>query len=230
MKIAFPLVAALASASPCFADDLPKLDDTIQMFLESAKLRPDYQNYHSCTSTGKCQTIATSTRDPDPYHRVGRDTFLKPDGKDQITWCFQNVVGADTHSRLCQMSDPNGPYGQQVWTEAYFPALKFWKKIPVAPYLPACASWQMAKHSVDDAYADCVVKQDPEEAKAEQAEAERQAAEQRKIAGARAGIEQDCLSNNDPLSQAWRKIGIQQQICNNAAQSVANPLAVPRRN
>ena len=39
MKIAFPLIAALAAASPCLADDLPKIDVVIETLFVAAQRR-----------------------------------------------------------------------------------------------------------------------------------------------------------------------------------------------
>jgi hypothetical protein len=236
-KLLLAGVAALSvlTTSAAHPGDPPDPETTIEIFLEGAKRQPDFRQYHTCQPVNAgCQTIATSTRMhigrygyPEPE---GRDTFIRHDGDKQKTWCYQHLVGAGSHTRICQVPDPAAERGMRIWTEAYYPAAKFWRKIPVSPYNSACSHLQMSKYSVDDAYADCVVNNDPDETNARQAEAERQAEERRKAeekvaaeAKARAGIEQDCLKIN-----GWR-FGINaQRVCHNAAQAIANPLATPR--
>jgi hypothetical protein len=106
MRKAFSLIAALATASPCFADDLPKFDDVMETFFVEAQHRPDFHVDRFCPATARCQTVATATRAPDRNGIVGKDIFIKYDGKDQKIWCYQDVVGANTHTRLCQRADP----------------------------------------------------------------------------------------------------------------------------
>lgn len=142
---------------PGFADPM-KLDDTVEMFFEAAKQRPDFQTAHICRTATSCQTVATATREPDLDGHIGRDYFFKLDNQDHKIWCFQSLNGANTHTRLCQTSDAAGPNGSRLWTEAYVRSVNTWKEIPTNPKAPACASLQMSEYEIDDAYADCVVK------------------------------------------------------------------------
>ena len=91
------LAAIFVAAAPVGAHaGTMKLDDTIEMFFEGAKARPDFQMTHMCPTNDQCQTVAVATREPDRDGLVGRDIFMKFDGHDKKRHCYQRMVGPNT--------------------------------------------------------------------------------------------------------------------------------------
>jgi hypothetical protein len=129
-------------------------DETIQMFLERAKQRPDFNEGRACAGD-VCQTIASATREPstnaDGNISYGQDVFIKYDRyPDHIVWCYRSLAGGSTHYRSCQQA-PNF-----MWIEAYLPHSKLWQKIDTND--ASCSVYRLSKYDIDDAYVDCMVR------------------------------------------------------------------------